>query len=267
MSVNAREDEMQYVEIFERPALFTNWLIDRGTVPPGWYCYDLSSSARNPGIPVRLQDSASANHAGTILSPTALKKPDTAFRRMDSKLNFFGECMTLSKFCDVHGLDFPADHRKYAPRPASPEEAGIFYALTPEQDAELGAIGHVRMDFGASGNEFWSTWWPRGDESLNSPEFKAELTELVNELRETGPLKDLSAMHSYCAGHRGEIGGGWRQNYGYIIETERYRYCLRCSPGQGDYHAYLTAFDLRVQEMNMGEQPEQGSQMGGMQLG
>ncbi len=58
-------------------------------------------------------------------------------------------------------------------------------------------------------------------------------------------------MTSYCGNRGGEIEGGWRQNYGYAIETERYRYCLRCNPGPGDYHAYLTAFDLRVQRMNM----------------
>jgi hypothetical protein len=46
--------------------------------------------------------------------------------------------------------------------------------MTPEKDAELGCIGHVRMDFGHGGKEFWHTWWPRGDETLNSPEFKAE---------------------------------------------------------------------------------------------
>jgi hypothetical protein len=58
-------------------------------------------------------------------------------------------------------------------------------------------------------------------------------------------------MYRYCGSHDGQIEGGWRQNYGYIVETERYRYCLRCSPGQGDYHAYLSAFDLQVQRMNM----------------
>ena len=39
-------------------------------------------------------------------------------------------------------------------RPAQPEEAGAFFAQTPEQDAQMGAIGHVRMDFGGSGKEF-----------------------------------------------------------------------------------------------------------------
>ena len=51
-------------------------------------------------------------------------------------------------------------------RPAQPEEAGVFFAQTPEQDALMGGIGHVRMDFGGSGKEFWHTWHPRGREEL-----------------------------------------------------------------------------------------------------
>lgn len=58
-------------------------------------------------------------------------------------------------------------------------------------------------------------------------------------------------MEGYCRAHGGEISGGWQQNYGYIVETEHYRYCLRCNPQPGDYQAYLTCFDLRVQRMNM----------------
>ena len=154
---------------------------------------------------------------------------------------------------------------KYAVRPASPDEAGLFFALPPEQDKELGCIGHVRMDFGRSGDEFWHTWHPRGPDELNSPEFKAELSEVVDELRES-VLKNLSAMTGYCRGHGGEISGGWQQNYGYIIESEHYRYCLRCNPVQGDYHAYLNCFDKRVQEMNQQNTPQKGMTMGGMSL-
>ena len=65
-------------------------------------------------------------------------------------------------------------------RPARPEEAGIFYTPHPEEDKRLGTVGHVRMDFGRSGNEFWHTWWPRGPDELNSPVFKAELQEVVS---------------------------------------------------------------------------------------
>ena len=156
---------------------------------------------------------------------------------------------------------------KYQLRPASPDEAGLFYALPKEKDAELGTVGHLRADFGRHGTDFWTTWWPRGPEELNSPEFKTEFDDLVNTLRDFGPLKSFNDMHRYCREHGGEIPGGiCTQNYGYIIETESHRYALRCNPQQGDYNAYLVAFDLRVQEMNMQQEQRDsgGMQMGGM---
>ena len=134
-------------------------------------------------------------------------------------------------------------------RSAQPEEAGAFFAQTPEQDAQMGAIGHVRMDFGKSGTEFWHTWHPRGAESLNTPEFKAELQQVVDTLRET-VLKDLSSMRHFCYENGGKIPGGWSQNYGYVVETEHYEYCLRCNPVKGDYQAYLSCFDLNEQKIN-----------------
>ena len=106
------------------------------------------------------------------------------------------------------------------------------------------------MDFGRSGNEFWHTWWPRGPEELNSPAFKAELQQVVDTLRKD-VLKSRFAMERFCYDHGGKIDGGYVQNYGYIVETERYRYCLRCNPSPGDYNGYLTAYDLAVQRQNM----------------
>ncbi len=149
---------------------------------------------------------------------------------------------------------------KMIPRPASPNEAGLFYAQTPEEDAALGCIGHVRMDFGPSGTRFWHTWHPRGPEEWSTPEFKAELGEVMDSLREN-VLQGLSAMRSYCREHGGEISGGWSQNYGYIVETERYRYCLRCNPMPGDYQAYLTCYDKQAQEM--GERETQADEFPG----
>ena len=142
------------------------------------------------------------------------------------------------------------DATQFHIRPARPEEAGLFYAQHPEEDKRLGAVGHVRMDFGRSGNEFWHTWWPRGSEELNSPAFKKELQEVVDTLRED-VLKNRFAMERFCYEHGGKIDGGYVQNYGYIVETEHYRYCLRCNPSPGDYNGYLTAYDLAVQRQNM----------------
>lgn len=135
-------------------------------------------------------------------------------------------------------------------RPARPDEAGLFFTQHPAEDQRLGAIGHVRMDFGKSGNEFWHTWWPRGPEELNSPAFKAELQEVVDALRKD-VLKSRFAMERFCYEYGGKINGGYVQNYGYVVETTHYRYCLRCNPSPGDYNAYLTAYDLDVQRQNM----------------
>ncbi|MFR7893473.1 MAG: hypothetical protein ACLU38_04705 [Dysosmobacter sp.] len=61
-------------------------------------------------------------------------------------------------------------------------------------------------------------------------------------------------MERFCYDHGGKITGGYVQNYGYIVETEHYRYCLRCNPSPGDYNGYLTAYDLDVQRQNMAQE-------------
>jgi len=64
--------------------------------------------------------------------------------------------------------------------------------------------------------------------------------------------------------HGGKISGGWTQNYGYVVETEHYRYCLRCNPSPGDYNCYCTAYDLDVQRQNMAREEVPHMEMGGM---
>ncbi len=142
---------------------------------------------------------------------------------------------------------------KYSIRPLAESEKELFFAMKPEEDAAHGCIGHLRMDFGRNGTEFWSTWWPRGPEELNSPTFKAEFDSVVNELRET-VLSGMVGMRRFCADNGGYFDGGWAPNYGYVIDTPNYRYCLRCIPLQGDYNAYLTAYDKQAQAQYLAAQ-------------
>ena len=148
--------------------------------------------------------------------------------------------------------------RKYLPRPASPSEAGLFYAMQPEQEEALGSIGHLRMDFGRRGTEFWTTWFDHGSGELNTPEFKAEIDDVVNELRRS-VLHDRASMRRFCREAGGELGEnfGIRQ-YGYVVETEQYRYCLRCKPQEGDYDGYLWCYDKRIPELRQEEKPVVG---------
>ena len=238
MSINIKTDPLRSAILFGRPVLFASQRIPREEVPEGWYYYELRGSVRDAKKPVALSDHAYVNPIGSVLSPVPLKRADTISRRVNGQFLLLGETMTLRDYCRNNSLEYPLRNHTFAIRPASPEEAGIFYAQTPEQDTTLGAIGHVRMDFGRSGKDFWHTWHPRGPEKLNNTAFKAELQEVVDELR-ASVLKDYNAMTRYCESHGGKIDGGWVQNYGYIIETEGYRYSLRCNPVQGDYQAYL----------------------------
>ena len=40
MSVNAMTEEYEHIELFGKPALFTNARVDTHTVPDGWHVYD-----------------------------------------------------------------------------------------------------------------------------------------------------------------------------------------------------------------------------------
>lgn len=67
------------------------------------------------------------------------------------------------------------------------------------------------------------------------------LQRFVDDLRQTGLLKNLGAMDAYCWQHGGSITED-RRSYGYIAETENYRFCLRCTPFPGEYQGYLYCY-------------------------
>ena len=258
MQVNIYKDKMPGARLFGTSVLYSAKPIPREDVPQGWYCYDLRGTARHPDEPHALVELAEENHAGSILSYLPLKKGGSQFRLVKDMFQMTGTYSTLSEFCAKESIRCPETPIRYLLCPAFPEEAGLFYAQTPERDEELGAIGHVRIDFGYHGREgFYHTWWPRGPEELNTQEFREELDRVVNDLRK-GVLKDLPSMRRYCYGSEGVIEGGTCcQNYGFTLETGQYLYRLRCNPIEGDYQAYLSCFDKQTQQMGLTEQGRQ----------
>ena len=75
MAVNARTEEFQHIEVFDKPALFTNGRIARDTVPEGWYCYDIRGSDDDPGALCYMEENVVVNHAGSVLMPEKLAMP------------------------------------------------------------------------------------------------------------------------------------------------------------------------------------------------
>ena len=254
MSVNAFTEEYEYIELFGKPGLFTNARIDRDTVPEGWYAYDLRGSDYDPGEPVTVEPSVVVNHAGTILTHEPISFPKEGFKRLNGQLDFADAYhLSLREFCDERGLNYPEDNRKFTLRPASPDEAGLFYSQE-EQDTELATVGHMRFDHGSGGNEFWTTWWEHNGNALNTHDFKVELQEFVDEMRRIGPLRNGDVMFDYCYSNGDKLDGGTHSSFGFIAESENYRYCLRCTPRQGDY-SYIYIYDKRQQELNMAQEP------------
>lgn len=129
MSVSAREEQFEHIELFGKPALFTESRIDRSTVPEGFWCYDLRGSDNDPGRPATVENKVVVNHAGTVLTiaPIAMQKGKD-FRRISGKLNFLGESIDLATFCEEQGVSLQPDNRTFTLRPASPDEAGLFYS-------------------------------------------------------------------------------------------------------------------------------------------
>ena len=262
MSINIYKDQMERAEIFGKPVLHTTDDIPRETVPQGWYCYDLCGTDRRPNKPSTIMDRAVWGRIGTVLSPAPLKRPTTEIRQIKDTLILTKETMELSTFCREQNLPCPSDPRKFILRPASTQEAGLFYSrMEPEQDAAEGTVGHLRMDFG--GGRLHHSWWPHNDDQFNTPEFKAALQEFMDEMRTLGPLKNDATMRRWCYRYpAGEVG---RESFGFIAETENYRFCLRCSTLSGDY-SYLYCYDLNQQRMAMAEkEPQYGLTESGLQ--
>ncbi len=153
MQINIYKDKMPGACLFGASVLYSAKPIPREDVPQGWYCYDLRGTARHPDAPHALVDLAEENHAGTILSYLPLKKGGSQFRLVKDMFQMTGTYSTLSEFCAKESIRCPETPIRYLLCPAFPEEAGLFYAQTPERDEELGAIGHVRIDFGYHGRE------------------------------------------------------------------------------------------------------------------
>ena len=101
-------------------------------------------------------------------------------------------------------------------------------------------VGHLRMDFG-SGNEFYSSWFG-SREDLNDSAFKADLQEVVNELRKDGLLKNRREMQRFCDAHQSL---NLDESCGFSVETDSHLFLLRCRPERGNYDCYCYCYDKR----------------------
>lgn len=105
MMIDARNEDFELAEIDEEPVIFTNARIDRGTVPPDLYCYDVRESEGFSGDPATLEKVVSINHWGTILSKKPFPLEDDAYYPLKDSINYLGETCTMDEFMEMNPED------------------------------------------------------------------------------------------------------------------------------------------------------------------
>ena len=128
---------------------------------------------------------------------------------------------------------------KYQIKCADAEQKSMFYSDC-EPALRNACVGHLRMDFG-SGNEFYSSWFG-SREDLNDSAFKADLQEVVNELRKDGLLKNRREMQRFCDARQSL---NLDESCGFSVETDSHIFLLRCRPERGNYDCYCYCYDKR----------------------
>ncbi len=127
----------------------------------------------------------------------------------------------------------------------SQDDNKLFFRLEGEAAERYGVIGYMRADFGNDGREFWTTWFD-GQSHLKTYDFKKELEDVVNSLRDDGqepPFASRNNLAAFCAVNPGKELNS--RGCGYMVRTQDYSYYFRCLPRPGDYDMYCFAYDNR----------------------
>ena len=101
------DEQYQEVELFEKPALFSNGRISRDNLPEGVYCYDLRGSDDDPGSPICVEERVVVNHAGSVIltAPLEFSEEGRLYFTDETGLNFNGGMLTLSQFLQEQKKD------------------------------------------------------------------------------------------------------------------------------------------------------------------
>ena len=131
---------------------------------------------------------------------------------------------------------------EYEKRAMTEEEDKYTFRQSSQISGQCGLIGRLRADMGTDGVGFFSSWTDyRAD--LKTDEFKAELDEVINSLREEGDfLHSRADLARYCSSSPQSKMTTDREYYGVRVDTEKYAYLLRLNPNKGDNNLYCYCY-------------------------
>ena len=186
MQVNIYKDKLLGAHLFGTSVLYSAQPIPCEDVPQGWYCYDLRGTVRHPDEPYALVDQAEDCHAGSVLSHLPLKSGRSQKRLVKNMFHMLGTNPTLAEFCASENIRCPETPLRHTLCPASPEDAGLFYALEQKQSFGLMEKGREMLQEAADPSKAHSYSW-YVIENLNDPEHR-----IMHEL----PLEDAIRLYA-----------------------------------------------------------------------
>ena len=147
---NLLNEELQEIEIFDKPGLFSNGRLRDEDVPDGLYRYDLRGSDYDPGQPITVEKTVVVNHAASVLMAEELDLgAEGRLELGEEGLNFTGAELTVREFMEeqqqkrnglIHG---DSDHI------AVEGHIGTWYAV---DETEVGGEKFFLLEHGVMSN-------------------------------------------------------------------------------------------------------------------
>ena len=129
---------------------------------------------------------------------------------------------------------------EYEKRAMTEEEDKYTFSQSSQINSQTGLIGYLRAEL--KYDSFFSTWFD-SRKDLKTDEFKTELDEVINSMREEGDLlHSRAAIVVYCYSAPQARMNTEQEYYGVRVDTEKYAYLMRLNPNKGEYNLYCYCY-------------------------
>lgn len=107
MRRNANDIIYDEVAVLGIPALFTDWRVDRATIPTGMFLYEVRHADSDWGAPCQLARGILVNFYGTILTTKPMDIPESGYLNFDSEDWVYAEggtCAAILEFLKKYAV-------------------------------------------------------------------------------------------------------------------------------------------------------------------
>ena len=235
------KEEYDEIELFDKPALFSNRRVDRDKLPEGLYAYDLRGGDDDPGAPVTVENRVVVNHAGSVILAEPLDFGEADYLALGEDMNFTGSEATLKHF-------FEQTHPEKVKKDRNTEEVEA-------ESVSFAVCCYYGIETGENSFGYIASW----SDGMELKELRASL-ETINRTAD-GLITDIDRNFTEICKERGidlsneqvgasvlpgdSVGGGETREAQpnerfYRVNEAQYLYIQRCDTGY-DYTFYDAA--------------------------